>query len=68
MRDPSVNRKARELLTPQPISASGAALRSLSGVALSPAGSVVVYLDPTTAAPTGAAKDAKLWLTRRALS
>ena len=45
MRDPSANRKAGQLLTPQPISASGAALSSLSRVDLSPAGSVVVYLD-----------------------
>jgi len=59
MRDTSANRKAGEVLTPQPISASGAALRSLSSVALSPAGSVVVYLNSSTAAPAGAAQGNK---------
>jgi hypothetical protein len=33
-------------------------------VALSPAGSVVVYLNSSTAAPAGAAQDIKLRLTR----
>jgi hypothetical protein len=66
--DTSANRKAGEVLTPQPISGSGAALRSLSSVALSPAGSVVVYLNSTTAAPAGAAQDIKLRLTRGSLS
>ena len=51
MRDTSANRKTGEFFTPRPISASGAALRSLSSVALSPAGSVVVYLHSKMAAP-----------------
>ena len=46
-----------EFRTPQPISASGTALRSLSSVALSPAGSVVVYLNSGTAAPAGAGQE-----------